>query len=55
MPLTEIGSLPRATEVPVGQDQLQHIQLAQHLAKAFNRQFGTLFPWPRATGAGTYH
>ncbi|XP_043225655.1 tryptophan--tRNA ligase, mitochondrial-like isoform X2 [Amphibalanus amphitrite] len=43
--------LYKATEVPVGQDQLQHIQLAQHLAKAFNRQFGELFPRPRATGA----
>ncbi|XP_037083075.1 tryptophan--tRNA ligase, mitochondrial-like [Pollicipes pollicipes] len=40
--------LYRATEVPVGQDQLQNIQLAQHLGKAFNRQFGKLFPHPKA-------
>lgn len=34
----------RATHVPVGEDQLQHLQLAQHLAKNFNNRFGYTFP-----------
>lgn len=34
----------RATHVPVGEDQLQHLQLAQHLAKNFNSRFGYTFP-----------
>jgi tryptophanyl-tRNA synthetase len=34
----------RTTHVPVGEDQLQHIQLAQHLAKNFNNRFGKTFP-----------
>ncbi|XP_071556145.1 uncharacterized protein Trprs-m [Temnothorax nylanderi] len=39
--------LYKATHVPVGQDQAQHIQLAQDLAQIFNRQFGQTFPIPR--------
>ncbi|KAG5346380.1 SYWM protein, partial [Acromyrmex charruanus] len=35
------------THVPVGQDQAQHIQLAQDLVQIFNRQFGQTFPVPR--------
>lgn len=38
--------LYKATHVPVGQDQAQHIQLAQDLAQIFNRQFGKTFPIP---------
>lgn len=38
----------RATHVPVGQDQVQHLQLAQHLAHTFNRKFGETFPEPHA-------
>ncbi|KAL6255120.1 hypothetical protein P5V15_013450 [Pogonomyrmex californicus] len=38
--------LYKATHVPVGQDQAQHIQLAQDLAQIFNRQFGQTFPIP---------
>lgn len=34
----------RTTHVPVGQDQVQHIQLAQHLSKNFNTRFGKTFP-----------
>jgi tryptophanyl-tRNA synthetase len=34
----------RATHVPVGEDQLQHLQLAQSLAKNFNNRFGKTFP-----------
>ncbi|KAK7869753.1 hypothetical protein R5R35_004747 [Gryllus longicercus] len=45
--------LYRATEVPVGEDQVQHLQLAQHLAKAFNNRFGYTFPIPRAVVGDT--
>lgn len=38
--------LYKATHVPVGQDQAQHIQLAQDLAYIFNRKFGQTFPVP---------
>lgn len=38
----------RSTHVPVGEDQLQHLQLAQHLAKLFNTRFGETFPIPHA-------
>lgn len=34
----------RATHVPVGADQLQHIQLAQQLARNFNGRYGEMFP-----------
>ncbi|XP_066991832.1 tryptophan--tRNA ligase, mitochondrial [Anabrus simplex] len=40
--------LYRATEVPVGEDQVQHLQLAQHLARNFNNQYGAVFPIPKA-------
>lgn len=36
--------LHRANWVPVGEDQIQHIQLAQHLTKNFNNRFGYMFP-----------
>jgi len=34
----------RTTLVPVGEDQVTHLELARDLAKAFNRTFGPLFP-----------
>lgn len=34
----------RATHVPVGDDQSQQLQLAQHLAGTFNTRFGETFP-----------
>lgn len=36
--------LYKATHVPVGADQVQHIQLAQHLARSFNTRYGVSFP-----------
>ncbi|XP_065079430.1 tryptophan--tRNA ligase, mitochondrial isoform X2 [Ochlerotatus camptorhynchus] len=36
--------LYKATHVPVGEDQIQHLQMAQSLARAFNNRFGTTFP-----------
>nr|XP_057938815.1 tryptophan--tRNA ligase, mitochondrial [Doryrhamphus excisus] len=40
--------LYRATHVPVGEDQIQHLELAQDLARIFNNRYGALFPEPRA-------
>jgi tryptophanyl-tRNA synthetase len=36
--------LYKATHVPVGEDQAQHLQLAMSLAKLFNHRFGQTFP-----------
>lgn len=36
--------LYKATHVPVGEDQVQHLQLAHHLAKIFNTKYGETFP-----------
>lgn len=39
--------LYKATHVPVGEDQKQHLELARDIAGAFNRQFGKeVFPLP---------
>jgi len=38
--------LYRATAVPVGQDQVQHVELARRIVRAFNRRWGKLFPEP---------
>ncbi|KAG9471159.1 hypothetical protein GDO78_015564 [Eleutherodactylus coqui] len=37
-----------STHVPVGDDQAQHLQLTQDLARIFNYQYGEFFPIPRA-------
>ena len=34
--------------VPVGEDQLQHLELAREIARRFNSRFGPLFPEPRS-------
>ena len=38
----------KAELVPVGDDQLQHLELARDTARAFNRRFGKTFPEPKA-------
>ncbi|KAJ7084850.1 hypothetical protein B0H15DRAFT_931952 [Mycena belliarum] len=38
--------LYKATHVPVGDDQTQHLELTRDIADAFNRAFGRLFPLP---------
>ncbi|XP_051761587.1 tryptophan--tRNA ligase, mitochondrial isoform X2 [Ctenopharyngodon idella] len=40
--------LYKSTHVPVGEDQIQHLELAQDLARIFNNQYGEFFPEPRA-------
>jgi tryptophanyl-tRNA synthetase len=39
--------LYRTTDVPVGDDQLQHLELARETARRFNHRFGKLFLEPR--------
>ncbi len=39
---------PQADFVPVGEDQLAHLEFAQLLARRFNRDFGELFTFPDA-------
>lgn len=38
--------LPRAHLVPVGEDQMPHIEMTRELARRFNRQFKEVFPEP---------
>lgn len=40
--------LPKANLVPVGEDQLPHIELTREIARRFNRQYGPIFPEPQA-------
>lgn len=37
-----------ATHVPVGEDQVQHIEIARDLAEKFNRTYGEVFTLPKA-------
>ncbi|XP_026499919.1 tryptophan--tRNA ligase, mitochondrial [Vanessa tameamea] len=37
----------RGTHVPVGADQVQHLQVASQLVRTFHHRFGKLFPTPR--------
>ncbi|KAK9511655.1 hypothetical protein O3M35_000275 [Rhynocoris fuscipes] len=39
--------LYKSTHVPVGEDQVQHLHLAQHLVETFNNRFGITFPHPQ--------
>jgi len=40
--------LYKAETVPVGEDQLPHLELAREIARRFNNQFGDTFPEPQA-------
>jgi tryptophanyl-tRNA synthetase len=39
--------LYRATRVPVGQDQIQHLELSREICRRFNSRFGETFPEPQ--------
>ena len=38
----------RTKEVPVGEDQFAHIEVARELARRFNSRYGEIFPLPKA-------
>jgi tryptophanyl-tRNA synthetase len=38
----------KADFVPVGRDQLPHLELAREIARRFNTRFGTIFPEPQS-------
>jgi len=40
--------LYKADRVPVGEDQVQHIELSREIARKFNARFGDIFPEPQA-------
>lgn len=40
--------LYKATVIPVGEDQVQHVELARVIAKKFNKKFGETFPEPKS-------
>ena len=42
----------RATYVPVGKDQEQHLEMARNFAQRFNHRYGELFPEPKAFNFG---
>ncbi len=49
-PVSQIADilLPKAHLVPVGEDQLPHIEMAREIARKFNRSYGEVFPEPKA-------
>ncbi len=49
-PVSQIADilLPRAHLVPVGEDQLPHIEMTREIARKFNRMYGEVFPEPKA-------
>src|SRR6478735_8498520 len=42
----------RATKVPVGKDQEQHLEMARNFAQRFNSRYGDVFPLPYAFNYG---
>lgn len=44
--------LHRATLVPVGKDQEQHLEMARNFVNRFNHRFGPVFPEPQAFNFG---
>lgn len=38
----------KATAVPVGEDQVQHLELSREICRRFNRRYGEIFPEPKA-------
>jgi tryptophanyl-tRNA synthetase len=48
----DVSKLYSATHIPIGEDNFQHIQLAQHTAQRFNRIYGETFVVPKAIMEG---
>jgi tryptophanyl-tRNA synthetase len=48
-PLSQIADilLPKAHLVPVGEDQIPHIEYTREIARRFNRTYGDVFPEPK--------
>ena len=44
--------LHRATWVPVGKDQEQHLEMSRNFVKRFNHRYGNIFPEPMAYNFG---
>ena len=49
-PVMQVANIlmPKAHLVPVGDDQLPHIEMTREVARRFNRLFGEVFPEPEA-------
>ncbi len=45
--------LHRATLVPVGKDQEQHLEMSRNFVKRFNHRYGEVFPEPQAFNFGS--
>ena len=45
--------LHKANEVPVGDDQTQHLELTRNIAERFNQSYGEFFPLPIKTTGST--
>ncbi|HET6994801.1 MAG TPA: tryptophan--tRNA ligase, partial [Chitinophagaceae bacterium] len=45
--------LHRASLVPVGKDQEQHLEMARNFAQRFNHRYGKVFPEPQAFNYGS--
>ncbi len=45
--------LYRASRVPVGEDQEQHLELSREIARKFNARYGEVFPEPRTLSTDT--
>jgi tryptophanyl-tRNA synthetase len=47
-PVMQVANIlmPRANLVPVGEDQMPHIEMTREIARKFNRDFGDVFPEP---------
>lgn len=48
-PVSQIADilLPKANLVPVGEDQLPHIEMTREIARRFNNKYGEVFPEPQ--------
>ena len=48
-PVSQVADilLPRAHLVPVGEDQLPHIEMTREIARRFNNRYGPVFPEPQ--------